>query len=366
MPPCPLSLRQTNYSGEHEMPKIDIHTHILPAELPDWKGQFGYGGFIKLDRHAPARARMMRDDGKFFREIESNCWDGGVRLQECDGTGVDVQVLSTVPVLFSYWTKPEHGLEISRFLNDQLAETVATNPRRFIGLGTLPLQAPELAVKELERCMRELKFAGVQIGSHVNEWNLNEEALFPVFEAAQELGAAIFVHPWDMMGEASMQKYWLPWLVGMPAEVSRAICSMIFGGVFQRLPRLRVAFAHGACAFAATAGRVEHGFQCRPDLCAVDNDVSPLSYLGKFFVDSLVHDARALRFVLEMYGEDCIALGSDYPFPLGEAHPGELIESIPEFSALLKEKLLWRNALTWLAREAATLHLNTAASVLPS
>ncbi len=345
------------------MAKIDIHTHILPRDLPNWKEKFGYGGFIRLDHVAPDRARMMRDDGKFFREIESNCWDGAVRLQECDATRVGVQVLSTVPVLFSYWTKPDDGYEISRFLNDQLAETVATNPRRFVGLGTLPLQAPELAVKELERCMKELKFAGVQIGSHVNEWNLSDPQLFPVFEAARDLGAAVFIHPWDMMGEASMPKYWLPWLVGMPAEVSRAVCSMIFGGVFERLPELRVAFAHGACAFAATVGRVEHGFQCRPDLCAVDNTVPPLSYLGRFFVDSLVHDPRALRFIIEVFGEDRIALGSDYPFPLGEACPGELIESIQELSAALKEKLLWKNALQWLNRDGAGLYLESTEAV---
>lgn len=332
--------------------KIDIHTHILPPQLPDWKSEFGYGGFIQLDRHQADKARMVRDDGKFFREIESNCWDGAVRLSECDSTRVTAQVLSTVPVLFSYWSKPEHGLAISRFLNDQLAETVAVNPRRFVGLGTLPLQAPDLAIKELERCMGELKFAGVQIGSHVNDWNLSEPALFPVFEAARDLGAAIFVHPWDMMGEASMQKYWLPWLVGMPAEVSRAICSLIFGGVLERLPGLRIAFAHGACAFAATVGRVEHGFQCRPDLCAVDNEVSPLSYLGRFFVDSLTHDPRALRFIIEMFGEDKIALGSDYPFPLGEAVPGEMIERMSDLSSSTKEKLLWSNALNWLNRSA--------------
>lgn len=348
---CPVRYHCPTVDVEKtSMPKIDIHTHILPRELPRWKDKFGYGGFICLDHHAEGRARMMRDDGKFFREIEANCWDGPTRLKECDATGVNVQVLSTVPVLFGYWTKPQDGLSIAAFLNDQLAETVAVDSKRFIGLGTLPLQAPDLAVKELERCIKELGFAGVQIGSHVNEWNLDEANLFPVFEAASELGAAVFVHPWDMMGESTMQKYWLPWLVGMPAEVSRAICSLIFGGVLERLPKLRICFAHGACSFAATVGRVEHGFQCRPDLCAIDNNVSPLSYLGRFFVDSLVHDARTLRYVMEMFGEDKIALGSDYPFPLGEACPGAMIESMTDLSDRTKEKLLWANAFAWLNR----------------
>lgn len=331
--------------------KIDIHTHLLPRELPRWSEKFGYGGFIRLE-HAPdgCSARMLRDDGRPFRDIQSNCWDPGVRLRECDEHGVGVQVLSTVPVLFSYWAKPEHGHDIARFLNDQLAGVVAGNPARFRGLGTLPLQAPELAVRELERCVRELGLSGVQIGSNVNGRNLDEPALFPVFEAAERLGAAVFVHPWDMMGADTprMAKYWLPWLVGMPSELAMAICSMIFSGIFEKLPRLRVAFAHGGGAFPGTLGRIDHGFHARPDLCAVDNRVSPRESLRKFYVDSLVHDARTLRELVALFGADRVALGSDYPFPLGEARPGSLIESMQEFSPETREQLLWKTAEKWL------------------
>lgn len=333
--------------------KVDIHTHILPRDLPSFKERYGYGGFIQLEHHKPCAARMIRDDGKFFREIEANCFDGDARLPEMDACDVGVQVISTVPVMFSYWAKPADGLDIARFLNDHIAEVVAKHPARFIGLGTLPLQDPALSVRELERCVRELGLAGVQIGSHVNDWNLSDPALFSVFEAAAELGACIFVHPWDMMGEAKMQKYWLPWLVGMPAEVSLAICSMIFGGVFERLPKLRVAFAHGGGAFSGTVGRIQHGFDARPDLCAIDNPVAPRDYLGRFFVDSLVHDRAMLDFIVNLYGEDCIALGTDYPFPLGELKAGELIESMP-YSADLREKLLWRNAARWLGMDVDT------------
>jgi aminocarboxymuconate-semialdehyde decarboxylase len=166
----------------------------------------------------------------------------------------------------------------------------------------------------------------------------------------------VFVHPWDMMGEERMRKYWLPWLVGMPAEVSLAICSVIFGGVLERLPELRIAFAHGGGAFPGTLGRIEHGFHARPDLVAIDNPHPPSRYLKSIYVDSLVHDPRALRLVLDVFGAERVALGSDYPFPLGEARPGALIDSL-RLPTEVTDRLRAGTALEWLGREASAYDL---------
>ncbi|GAB4372530.1 MAG: amidohydrolase family protein [Acidobacteriota bacterium] len=332
--------------------RIDIHTHILPRDWPDLEARYGYPGFIRLEHHAPGRARMMQG-ARFFREIEANCWDPDVREQECDRFGIDVQVVCTVPVMFSYWAKPEHTLDLARLLNDHIAELTAARPRRFVGLGTLPMQAPDLAIRELERCVRELGLPGVQIGSHVEQWDLDAPELFPVFEAAQDLGAAILVHPWEMMGRKETPRYWMPWLVGMPAETTRAICCMIFGGVLERLPRLRVMFAHGGGAFPYTLGRIEHGFKVRPDLCAVNNDRPPSAYLDRIWTDSIVHDPDALRFLLARLGSERVALGSDYPFPLGELEPGALIDSMDDLDEATKARLFSGTALEFLGLDAS-------------
>jgi aminocarboxymuconate-semialdehyde decarboxylase len=329
--------------------KIDIHTHILPDSWPDLRARYGYGGFVCLEHHRPGWARMAID-GVVFREVPATTWDPAPRLEECDRHRVDVQVLSTVPVMFSYWAQPKDALDLARLLNDQLAATVAAHPKRFAGLGTLPMQAPDLAVPELERCVRDLGLAGVQIGTHVNDWNLDQPDLFPVFEAARDLGAALFIHPWDMVGKERMPKYWLPWLVGMPAEASLAICSLIFGGVLEKLPGLRIAFAHGGGSFPGTLGRIERGFTTRPDLCAVDNNVNPRAYVDRIYFDSLVHDADMLRFLLRLAGPERVALGSDYPFPLGEEVAGRLIESMPDLSDATRDRLLAGTALEFLNR----------------
>jgi aminocarboxymuconate-semialdehyde decarboxylase len=330
------------------MLKIDAHTHILPKKMPNWSEKFGYGDFIYLQHHKKGYAKMMRGN-QFFREIKANCWDPELRIEEYAQFHTQVQVVCTIPVMFSYWAKPLDGLSLSEFLNDHIAKIVQKYPKHYIGLGTVPMQDTELAVQEVYR-IKKIGLRGIQIGSNINDDNLNEERFFPVFEACEKLGLAVMVHPWNMMGEKQMQRYWLPWLVGMPAETSRAICSMIFGGVFERLPALRVMFAHAGGSFLPTIGRIAHGFECRPDLVAIDNPVPPRNYLGKFWVDSVTHDAMMLEYVLRLQGSQRVMLGSDYPFPLGDLEIGKFIEEM-NLDNPVKEDLFNRSALEWLALE---------------
>lgn len=288
---------------------------------------------------------MMRGN-QFFREIKENAWNPELRIKEYEHFNTQVQVVCTIPVMFSYWARPLDCLELSKYLNDHIADLIYKYPKNYLGLATLPMQDTELAIQELHRC-KVIGLQGIQIGSNINDLNLNEERFFSIFQACEHLGMAVLVHPWNMMGEKQIQRYWLPWLVGMPAETSRAICSMIFGGIFERLPKLRVNFAHAGGSFLPTLGRIQHGFECRPDLVAIDNDVSPKKYLKRFWVDSVTHDAMMLEYALKLMGSKRITLGSDYPFPLGDLEIGKFIEEM-KLDNSVKEDIFHHAALEWL------------------
>lgn len=336
--------------------KIDCHAHILPESWPSLKEKFGYGGFITLDHHTPGSARMMRDDGVFFRQIEENCWNPEAILRDMDAHSVDVMVLCTVPVLFSYWAQPVHTLEWSQFLNDHLASVVRTYPNRFIGLGTLPMQDVTLACQELRRVVLDLGMPGVEIGSNINGMNLDDPCLDPFWQEAERLGAAIFIHPWEMMGADRTSRYFQQWLVGMPAETTLAATSMIFGGVFDRFPKLRVMFSHAGGSLPFTIGRISHGYHARPDLCNVNNVHDPRSYVGKFWVDGITHDADALRFLIQLMGAEKVAYGTDYPFPLGDLEHGRFIEDMADLDAATKEQLFSTSVCEFLGIDVRKFH----------
>lgn len=326
---------------------VDLHTHILPERWPDLAERYGCGGWMRLEHpEGCACGRMMLDD-TFFREVEPNCWDSGLRQQDCDAAGVDVQVLSTVPVMFNYHQRAEHTHDLSQLLNDHIAGVVQSAQDRFIALGTLPMQDSSLAIKELERCVHELHLPGVQIGTTVNGAQLDDPSIVDVLTAAEALDACVFVHPWDMDPAARLDRHWLKWLVGMPAETAGAMASVLMGGVVERLPKLRLCFAHGGGAAPLIIDRWDHGHDVRPDLCQTASTTPPGQLLRRLYVDSLVHSETALRLLLDRLGADRIALGTDYPFPLGELEPGALIRSM-DLDDLSRDQLLGGTAMDFL------------------
>jgi aminocarboxymuconate-semialdehyde decarboxylase len=348
--------------------KWDVHTHtaLSPATYERLARFSHYADFVRVRAHAaqPCCAELVNGRGEVQRLIGDNAYDAAARLRDCDRDGVTVQVLSPTPMMIpDYVDSAEDAAEICRILNDDNAAIAAGFPRRFLALGALPLRFPELAIGELER-IRALGMRGVEINSNVAGLELDEPRFFPVFEAAAALGMAVFIHPWGgfmspaeeaLKRRMNARRNWRPWLIGMGMETALAFDSMRAGGVHERLPSLRVLYAHGGGAFPALLGRLEHGPYCRPDLFPEASKLDPFATIRQcgVYTDSLTHSPWALSLLVQMMGAGRVAMGSDYPYPLGETdpfgadgrdalgnacpypqgkriHPGHMIENLPE------------------------------------
>ncbi|RWS25150.1 hypothetical protein B4U80_06657, partial [Leptotrombidium deliense] len=274
--------------------KIDFHAHILPETLPDMKKKSGYSGWINIKHLNNKEAVMVKDSGETFRAIDAKLWSVPSRLKIMQESGVDVQVLSTVPIMFNYWAKAEDTEYLCRHLNDHLASVIRNNEKHFVGLGTIPLQDTNLAVNEMRRLKSELKLSGVILGTNIGEVNLEDKRFDAIYRTAQELSLPLFVHPIADAQKGRLEKFMLPYLVGMPTDTTIAICSMICGGVFERFPNLRVCFAHGGGMFPYTVGRINRGFHTYPKSFQKENAFPPTEYLGRIYVDSLLHSTDSI------------------------------------------------------------------------
>jgi aminocarboxymuconate-semialdehyde decarboxylase len=238
-----------------------------------------------------------------------------------DRTEVATQLLSPAPPTFCYWAPPEAAAEWHRMQNDVIADIVARHPRRFLGAGGLPLQAPDLAVKELERVASTLRFPAVEIAANVDGRDLDDASLDPVWTAAAALGVAVFVHPQaPILGDPRFRKNNLTQVAGFPLETALAMTRVIFGGVLERWPTLRWCFAHGGGAFPYILPRLDKGWEVA-DAARAAIPKTPSYYVRRVWIDSLTHSPRVLAFALETFGSERIVLGSDYPFKLGVDDP---------------------------------------------
>ena len=327
------------------MPVIDIHTHFFPESWPDLAARYGTPDWPSIKHTGPGKADIMLGD-RMFRHVTSACWDVNVRLENMDRNGVDMQIISATPVLFAYAREAKHALDCARLFNDVALEMCHRSNGRLKSLCQVPLQDIDSACSELDRCMRE-GHLGVQIGNHVGEKNLDDPGIVKFLQHCAAQGAAVFVHPWDMMARDRMPNYMLPWTVGMPAETYLSLASMILSGAFDRLPaNLRICFAHGGGSFAFLLGRLENAWRNHEGARGA-SQFAPSHYLDRLCVDSAVFEQRTLQFLVSIMGGDRVLLGSDYPYPLGELCAGTLIRE-SQFSQEVKKKLLGDNAAKFL------------------
>jgi len=320
---------------------IDMHSHFFPREWEDLGRRFG-GEWPSMKHLGGGKAMVMMGD-KEFRPVYSACWDAARRLEEMDRDGIDLQVMCSTPVLFAYARPAAQALYCAQLFNDAGLELAAQGKGRLKTLCQVPLQDTDAACKELTRAMKS-GHLGVQIGNHVGERDLDDAGIVTFLQHCAAEGAAVLVHPWDMMGGARTARWMMAWTVSMPAETQLSIVSLILGGGFDRLPEnLRLCFAHGGGSFAFLLGRLENAWNNR-DIARGVSKHAPSHYVSRFYVDSAVFDARSLRLLLEVMGEDRVMLGSDYPFPLGEQRVGRLIRDMDQISAGARQKLLADNA----------------------
>lgn len=324
------------------MSVVDVHAHFFPpidereaAALDPVRGPW-----LAIDANG---AGMLMRGRNPFRPVQPSLWDPARRVEDLDRTGVDVQFICATPVMFAYDCPIERAAPWAQRLNDRALEFAAAAPRRLRALAQLPMQDPDAACLEVSRA-RACGHAGVQIGNHVGHRNLDDPGILAVLAHCAHEGMPVLVHPWDMLGGDRMRGWMLPWLVGMPAETQLGILSLILSGAFERLPRnLALVFAHGGGSFAFLLGRVDNAWRNR-DLVRADCPQPPSSYVERFAVDSAVFDDRALRLLVEVMGSERVLLGSDQPFPLGEAQPGALVRSAAWLDAADRHAILGGNA----------------------
>ncbi len=305
---------------------IDVHTHVVPENFPPYRGS---GRDIPWPAMAEAHAchRHVMISGKVYRTVSDGCWSVPRRVEDMNEMRVARQALSPMPELLSYWLPLEDAKVLIRHLNDAIAAMVERAPQRLVGLGAVPLQDVDAALHELDYIAKTLKFSGVEIASHVNGTSIGDPKFEPFFAAAEELGAAIFVHALRPAGQDRIVGPFSEQAVCFPGDIALACASMITGGVAARHPGLRIAFSHGGGAMAMLLPRLVHAWQMTPKAKEALKE-SPAATARRFFYDHLVFDPAAARLLIERFGLSQIMLGSDYPFVMGDRDPVGALERL--------------------------------------
>ena len=323
---------------------VDIHCHVMSEEAE----KLAAGTFPpEMEPFALFSGRSADHNRNLFDRIRSMLVEPEVRLDDMDRMGIDVQAISVAPPQYFYWAEAAVGIEAARVTNDRIAAIVAEHPDRFVGIGTLPLQDIDAALEELARATSELGFRGVEICTQVNGVDLDDSRFEPFFAEVEARGLLVVVHPNGTTQGERLTDYYLINVVGMPLDSTIFLARMIFGGVLQRHPSLKMCVVHGGGYAASYPARFDHAYRVRPE-CREHIDQPPSAYLGRLYFDTMVYDVASLTHLVDRYGADHILLGTDYPCDMAEGDPVGLVRGLglaPEDEA----KILGANAATLLA-----------------
>ncbi len=308
--------RVARRGGRHAV--IDIHCHLaIPAADALVRPHMAPGALSISSFSSPVTDEVNR---RQFAQIGRKLGSIDDRIADMDAQGVDIQAISPSPGQYHYWAEPDLGLQAARLVNDGMAEAVARHPDRLVGMGTVPLQAPELAAAELKRLVRDLGLRGVEISSNVNGRELAEPEFRPFFAAAEALGVLVFMHPLGFTHGQRLSEHYFNNLIGNPLESTIAVGHLIFGGVLDSHPGLKLCVAHGGGYLPGYIGRMDHAFRARED-CRQHISREPSTYLRQLYFDTLVFDRGQLEHMVRTYGADHLMMGTDYPFDMSEPDP---------------------------------------------
>lgn len=327
---------------------IDVHSHYVPQGWPDLATECGGTDWPSLRVDSATTATILLG-GREFRPITDACWNADQRLADMDADGVDVQVVSPTPVFFAYGRTAAQATTVAGIFNDLALDITSAAPGRLLPFCQVPLQDPDAACRELDRCQGN-GHVGVEIGNHVGDVDLDSGGIVEFLQHCADRDMPVFVHPWDMASSPRLDRWMAQWLVGMPAETHLSILALILGGAFDRLPdSLRLAFAHGGGSFAFWLGRAENAWHERNDVVRGRSERPPSAYIGRFSVDSVVFREPALRLLVDTLGARNVMMGSDYPYPLGERPAGDVVRRAT-LDDLSRTAILGGNARRFLGR----------------
>ncbi len=333
----------------HDSLRVDFHTHFIPEHFPAIGEKYGEEGWPTLVHNGPCHADIY-NAGKHYRRIDERSWDPECRLKDMALEGIDVQVLSPIPVTFAYHFSAQAVLELAQMQNEEIAKAVSAAPEHFIGLGTVPLQDPERAAAEVRRAVTHLGLAGVEIGTNIQGKNLDDPELEPFWQVCEEVGAAIFIHPATVLAPERTSKYRMVFSMGYTSETGIAAASIIMCGLLDRHPALRLCFAHGGGTFPWLLPRLDQTWQVFDDVKAATTR-KPSETARLLNYDTLTYDTMNLRLLIARAGVDRLLMGTDYPFPLREEPPGAVVDALEDISVQEQTNMLGRNALRFLLRE---------------
>ena len=322
--------------------RIDFHNHVIPARMIDAITQMPEAFAARIDGEG-AQRKVVHAQGYVY-PLFAEFHDPQAKLESMDRMGIDVAVISPAPPMFYYWAGVDVAAEAARLVNDGVADMVSVNPARLRGMATIPLQHPDAAIAEMERVVRAYEFKAIEIGTSVEGEQLAEPRFRPILRRAQELGIAVFAHPYYVGAKSGLACYYLTNLIGNPLDTTIMLANLMLSGALDELPDLRLCLAHGGGFTPYQIGRLVHGHGVRPET-RQHTKTSPRALLSRLYFDSLVFDPQALRHLIDLVGADHVCIGTDAPFDMADIHPADTIAAVPRLTTEERDQICFGTAL---------------------